>query len=62
MAAEEGEERVVQPIRDTTVLDELERLVINLNHTAMSNLKIDQFVMAKRLLFKAEQNLIQVDN
>ena len=43
-------------------MDELERLVINLNHTAMANLKNDQFVMAKRLLFKAEQNLVQVDN
>ena len=53
---------VVNTIKDTAVLDELERLVINLNHTAMANLKNDQFVMAKRLLLKAEQNLIQVDN
>lgn len=48
--------------RDTTVHDELEKLVINLNHSAMANLKNDQFIQAKRLLQKAEQNLIQVDN
>ena len=50
----EGPSRRLEPVKDTAVLDELERLVVNLNHTAMSNLKNDQFVMAKRLLFKAE--------
>ena len=54
--------RPILTVKDTAVLDELERLVINLNHTAMANLKNDQFIMAKRLLLKAEQNLIQVDN
>ena len=41
---------------------ELEKLVVNLNHQAMSNLKNDHFVFAKRLLLKAEQNLLQVDD
>ena len=49
-------------MKDTTVYDELEKLVVNLNHQAMSNLKNDQFSTAKRLLLKAEMNLIQVDN
>lgn len=63
-AASDREEKRMQVetiLRDTTVMDELERLVINLNHTAMANLKTDQFAMAKRLLLKAELNLAQVD-
>jgi len=35
--------------------------VINLNHTAMANLKNDNFNQAKNLLLKAEQNLLKVD-
>jgi len=35
-------------------MDELEKLVINLNHQAMASLKSDQFATAKSLLQKAE--------
>ena len=48
--------------KNSAVLDELEKLVVNLNHSAMANLKNDQFTEAKRLLIKAEHNLLQVDN
>jgi len=44
------------------VLSELERLVINLNHTAMEFLRGDSFSMAIALLRKAEENLLQVDD
>ena len=48
---------------DTAILmDDLEKLVVSLNHTAMAKLKSDQFTAAKKLLFKAELNLIQVDD
>ena len=44
---------------DTAILmDDLEKLVVSLNHTAMAKLKSDQFTAAKKLLFKAELNLI----
>ena len=41
--APRAQKRVYVPLtaKDTAVMDELERLVINLNHTAMANLKND---------------------
>ena len=42
----------------TAILDDLEQLIINLNHTAMEYLRNDSFAMAVRLLHKAEQDLM----
>ena len=44
------------------ILGDLEHLIINLNHTAMEFLRNDQFAMSIRLLHKAEQNLMQVND
>jgi hypothetical protein len=44
------------------VLSELEKLILNLNHTAMDFLRKDDFKMATKLLQKAEINLMQVNN
>ena len=38
-----------------------ERLILNLNHTAMDFLRKDNFRMATKLLQKAESNLMQVN-
>jgi hypothetical protein len=57
--ADDGKE---QEQTDAVVLSELERLVINLNHTAMEFLRGDSFTMAVALLRKAEDNLLQVDD
>ena len=38
----------------TAILDDLEQLIINLNHTAMEYLRNDKFAMSIRLLHKAE--------
>lgn len=46
---------------DKSLLNELERLIINLNHTAMTFLKSNQFDFAKELLKKAEVHLLNVD-
>ena len=46
----------------TAILDDLEQLIINLNHTAMEYLRNDSFAMSVRLLHKAEQDLMQVDD
>ena len=46
----------------TAISDDLEQLIINLNHTAMEYLRNDSFAMAVRLLHKAEQDLMQVDD
>lgn len=48
-------------MHDASILNELERLIINLNHMAMDFLRKDQFNMAIGLLNKAEANLLQVD-
>lgn len=44
------------------MIDELERLIINLNHTAMQFLRGNQYDLATALLVKAETNLLQVDS
>ena len=42
-------------------MEELEKLIVGLNHQAMASLKTDQFATANKLLLRAETNLIQVD-
>jgi hypothetical protein len=43
---------------DRKVISELERLIINLNHTAMQFMRRNQFEVATALLVKAESNLL----
>ena len=52
-----------EPTQNSTIaiLGDLEHLIVNLNHTAMEFLRNDQFAMSIRLLHKAEQNLMQVN-
>ena len=49
--------------QDSTVaiLGNLEQLIINLNHTAMEYLRNDKFAMSIRLLRKAEEHLLKVN-
>lgn len=44
--------------KNIIVQDELERLIVNLNHSAMACLKSDNFDKARQMLLKAETNLL----
>ena len=52
-----------EPTQNPTIaiLGDLEHRIVNLNQTAMEFLRNDQFAMSIRLLHKAEQNLMQVN-